>query len=287
MQWRSSGLSEVGTSREGVGLLNPVVIFVFSECPIVKKNMNFRFGQYFSNKDLWLHHIEEVRNNGGYVPPFISQAVETGAVDPYHGDFTNLKRRNFKFRGHFYKDFAHLASTDVPNSPSIYQFQSEVAAEIARLEARGGARFISERDALSPGSIVNPIQWERSPKPDGSWKTRFILHAKGNSFYSRPRFSLADISDEVHILAQFSELAVCDNSDCFYQIRITPAASKWLRFKVDFEGEPVRYMEMLVLGMGVSSSPYIVQSANRLLVEAYSFKFGVYCEVYWGSVAFT
>ena len=244
------------------------------------EKMTFPFGKFFANKSKWQQIIDDVRSQGGYVPSFIAQAIPNGAVDPFHQDFTNLKRKNIRFRGRTYSDFDRLAEAEIKNSPTIYEFKSEVETELARLDSRGGIRFISEREARSPGSIINPIQWERSPKADGTWKKRFIIHSKANCFYSRPRFSLTDISEEIHVLAKFTELVVCDNSDCFYQIKVTEAASRWLRFKVDFPGEPVRFAEMLVLGMGVSGSPYIVQSANKLLVEAYSFKYGVYCEVY-------
>ena len=242
--------------------------------------MDFQFGQFFTQKEIWNSLIDLVRSRGGHVPTFIQQAVTNTGVDPHHPDFTNLKRRNIKFRGRFFDDYDSLVAADIPNSPSIAEFESDVKVEIWRLVSRGAVRFISEAEALSTGSIINPLQWERCHKADGSIKSRLIIHGKLNCFYSRPRFSLADIGDECQVMAKFSELVVTDQEDCFYQMPVVEHARKKLRFKVQFEGEEVLYGEFLVLGMGLSGSPFCVQSANRLLVEAYSIKYDVYAEVY-------
>ena len=242
--------------------------------------MAFEFGGFLKEKNLWQNHIDLVRERGGHVPTFVHQAISNGGIDPFAKEFTNLKRRHVKFRGRFYENFEDLARADLKNSTSIYEHKEEVLAEVDRLASRGGIRFISKQEAFSTGSIINPIQWHRSHRSDGKVKCRFIIHGKVNPYYSRPKFSMAEISDEVHIIAKFDKLVVNDNEDAFYQVKVTSSASKWLRFKLDFEGEPIRYAEMLVLGMGLSSSPYCVQSLNRLLIEAYTFTYNVYAEVF-------
>ena len=178
--------------------------------------MAFDFGKFFVQKDIWQQHINLVRDRGGHVPTFVNQAVVNAGIDPFHKDFTNLKRRNVKFRGRVYETFDQIANAQIKNSPTIYEFKDEVLMEINRLETRRGIRFISEREATAVGSIVSPIQWHRAHRSDGKLKCRFIIHCKLNPFYSRPRFSLADIADEVHVIAKFEELVVADNEDAFY-----------------------------------------------------------------------
>ena len=135
--------------------------------------MDFRAGQFYANRDLWRENLELVRSRGGFVPPIVSKAVEAGVIDPFDSEITDLKLgNNCRFRGKYFSNFQELINYDFPNSPSVLEFHADVLAEIYRIRDFGGVREISEEEALGPDSILNPIQWFRDQRSDGTVKTR-------------------------------------------------------------------------------------------------------------------
>ena len=236
----------------------------------------FVSGEYFKNNVEWKRHLDRVTGAGGHVPNFLYKAIENKAVDPFDSEYTNFKKTNLCFRGQTFNNFTELAAFQFKNSPSIYEFATDVKAEFVRLVNMRAIKLVSREVALAPDSIISPLQWVRQCKPDGSVKSRLILHSKANTLYTRPRFSLCEIGTEVHCVAKFQGLVKVDEKDCYYQFGVIEDAKKLLRFKLDLPGEPIVYGEWQCLVMGLSSSPFIVHLSNRFLVESYSILTGLY-----------
>ena len=59
---------------------------------------NFIACDILRNRPLWKDAISWMENNGGFVPPVVKDAVETGFFDLRHKSFTNFNANNIVFR---------------------------------------------------------------------------------------------------------------------------------------------------------------------------------------------
>ena len=166
----------------------------------------FRAGEFFKNVKKWQTTVAQVKQDGGHIPPFLEEAIAGGGVNVRHKSFTNPSANEVVFRGKHYRNEEHLLSKNFRNSRSIRRNISQVSKEIVLLEECGAISQVSEQEALSAGSIVSPILWVTQKRPDGKFKSRLIHHDILNYQYSRPKFTLTEISAELDILAEFLEI---------------------------------------------------------------------------------
>ena len=177
---------------------------------------NFQAGDLLKNRPFWRDAISYFENKGGMVPAVVKDAVENGFFDLRHKSFTNLKAKNVVFRGDKFNSAEDLLSHKFENSSSIQKNLSDVLAEIKSLDSCRAIGEISESEALAEGSIISPILWVSQVKSDGTKKNRLIHHDLLNYSYSKPKFSLAKISNELERISDFDDLWKCDMEKCFY-----------------------------------------------------------------------
>ena len=174
---------------------------------------------------------------------------------------------------------AWVLAKEFRNSSSIRKNLADVLNELDCLESSRAVGRVTEEEAKSEGSIIAPILWVKQEKAGGVVKNRLIHHDLLNFTYSRPKFSLARISQELERIADFNELRKCDAEKYFYQFRVGQSSSKTLRFKIEVGGE-VRFYEWKVMAMGMSGAPYTAQCTSNFLSDYYSRRFAIYSCVY-------
>ena len=233
--------------------------------------VKFVGGQILKNQAKWRQAVAFLEDNGGHVPEFFKEAVETGKFNVRHPAYTNKNASHVCFRGFVYKSKHQLLKADLKNRKSVAQNLADVKNECEVLEKCQVIRRITKEEAEEPGSVVSPILWVTQVKSDGSKKNRLIHHCRLNYMYSKPRFALTQIADELDQLAEFEEIAKYDMEKFFYQFSIDEVSSKTLRFRV---GED--YFEWKALCMGISCAPYIAQTASGVLTEVFSRTYNVY-----------
>ena len=184
--------------------------------------VKFIAGRALENKNRWQEAVDKIIDGGGHVPKCVVEAIKNGAFNIRHADFTNHNANNFVFRGQKFRSKTKLMSAHFANSRSVSENKREVELEVENLVSSGAIREVSEEEATSAGSIVSPILWITQRRPDGSRKNRLIHHDRCNYTYSRPRFSLTQISAELDMLAEFEEIAKWDLDKAFYTSGVDP-----------------------------------------------------------------
>ena len=178
--------------------------------------MSFEAGKILQNIDLWKKTMSWFEEQGGQIPPVLKDAVASGKFNLRHKSFTNNNPKHVMFRSKKYKSKEELIAQVFDNSNSIYNNLEEVKGEILDLQKWKAIKEISESEALSNGSVISPILFIIQEKSDGTRKTRLVHHDIMNCTYSKPKFTLARISQELERIADFDELSKCDKTKCFY-----------------------------------------------------------------------
>ena len=239
----------------------------------------FVAGEFFKNKERWQNAVAAAKENGSFVPQFLEEAISGDGVDVRHKSFTNESARNVKFRGYQFGSKEALLKKNFQNSRSIQRNIDQVLTEIELLLSCNAIEEVSREQAFEEGSIISPILWVTQKKPNGKTKTRLIHHDLLNYQYSRPKFTLTDISAELDVLAEFFSIKKHDLEKAFYQCPVTKASSKTLRFSIKVNGE-VKYYQWLVLCMGISAAPFIMQCSGWLVTETFSRTYNVYISLF-------
>ena len=236
-------------------------------------------GRALSNTPLWLQACKELTAEGIPIAPFVTRSIRDGHIDVFNNSWTNRDPKNISFRGAHYDSLDQLLAASLKNGVSIGQNLPRLKLELDRLRKAGAVAQVSASDALSEDSVINPIQFFSKVRPDGSIKERLIVHAKLNVTFSKPTLKMPIIAEEFNHLAQEESITKCDQVDCFYQYRISPASARKLRFCVDWE-EGKLFYEIRCLAMGLSASSFIVQHINEVLVNLFTLRHKCYCRVF-------
>ena len=210
---------------------------------------------------------------------WLSDAIESGCFNMRHKSFTNEKAKNITFQGKKFSSRKELLDYDFPNNKSIQDNIEEVWNKILELERSGAVKGISEEDAYSPGSIISPILWIEQEKEDGSLKKRLVHHDRLNYQYTKPKFSMVTIANELDRLSDFERIRKHDKKSAFYQFPVTPENSKTLRFKIRIDGH-WKFFEWRSMAMGMSGAPYVCQVTNSALSNKFARLYKVYNAVY-------